>query len=231
MSAPTVRAWLAFLSTIIVLFSVTGESPASTSVARAADTGGTTEIVSLHPSVDVENATSTQLKRLAHALDRFSTTGLKLPDLEVRFASHEADCNGHSGWFTATTEPWRISICSETHSTYVHELAHAWERANLTDLRRERFMGLRGYTTWADRNVPWNQRGMEGVAFIIQQGLSGLPLPPALSHERCSRLEAFRFLTGIPDPRLDEWTAAGHHFSSCPESVHLQNESTMALVR
>lgn len=231
MSTPAVRTWLAFLSTIVVLFSVTGEPPASTPVARAAVTGGTTEAVSLHPSVDAENATSTQLKQLAKALDRFSTTGLKLPDLEVRFSSHEAACNGHDGWFTATTEPWQISICSETHSTYVHELAHAWERANLTALRRERFMGLRGYTIWADRNVPWNQRGMEGVAFIIQQGLNGLPLPPALSHEHCSRLKAFRFLTGIPDPRLDEWTDAGHYQSSCPESVHLQNESAMAPAR
>lgn len=231
MSTPTGRVWLAFLSTIIVLFSVTGEPSAATPVAPAADTEGTTTAVSLHPSVDAENATSTQLKRLAEALDRFSTTGLKLPDLEVRFSRHEADCNGHDGWFTATTEPWHISICSETYPTYEHELAHAWERANLTDLRRERFMELRGYTIWADREVPWNQRGMEGVAFIIQQGLSGLPLPPALSHEHCSRLEAFRFLTGIPDPRLDEWTAAGHYLSSCPKSVHLQNESAMAPVR
>ncbi len=72
----------------------------------------------------------------------------------------------------------------------------------MTDDARARFMELRGYTVWSDHEVPWNQRGVEDAAFVIQQGLGGLPLPPVLSDELVSRLDAFQLLTGFPDPRL-----------------------------
>lgn len=68
-------------------------------------------------------------------------------------------------------------------------------------------MDLRGYEVWSDATFNWNERGTEGAAFIIQQGLSGLPLPPALSDETLSRLAAFELLTGVPDPRLAQWQA------------------------
>jgi hypothetical protein len=91
---------------------------------------------------------------------------------------------------------------------YEHELAHAWEAGSMTNELRSAFMDLRGYTDWSGSDMPGNERGIEGVAFVIQQGLAGLPLPPALGTEAISRLEAFELLTGQPAPRLVEWVEA-----------------------
>ena len=164
--------------------------------------------VSLTPSVTVRNASPTQLGRLAVALNRFTAVGLELPDLEIEFFIDQVDCRGHLGRFDPGTTPWRISICSAADFVYEHELAHAWERATMTDELQHAFMRLRGHTIWSDPEVPWNQRGMEGVAFVIQQGLGGLPLPRVLGSEALSRLAAFELLTGRPDPRLVEWIGA-----------------------
>jgi len=68
-------------------------------------------------------------------------------------------------------------------------------------------MNLRGLEHWADQDVPWNRRGTEWAAVVIQQGLNGLPLPPALSNETKSRLDSFELLTGKVAPVLTEWIA------------------------
>jgi hypothetical protein len=156
------------------------------------------------PRIDVLGASPTEEARLMLAISRFDRAGLALPDLVVGFFHGDTErCHGHAGLFEHRPEPWRISICEgDAEWVYEHELAHAWERANLADDVRQRFMELRGHRAWADSDVAWNERGVEGVAFVIQQGLSGLPLPPALSDEHRSRLEAYLLLTGQPDPRI-----------------------------
>jgi hypothetical protein len=159
------------------------------------------------PRIEVRGASPTEEARMMLAISRFDGAGLTLPDLLIRFA-HEEDerCHGHAGLFEYSSEPWRISICDGNAGwVYEHELAHAWERANLDDEVRQRFMELRGFSVWTGSHVSWNHRGAEGVALIVQQGLSGLPLPPALSDDQRSRLEAYRLVTGQPDPRLDDW--------------------------
>lgn len=161
---------------------------------------------SLSPRITVHNATPAQLDRLALALQRFANAGLELPALEIRFPADMESCDGAHGRFRTSSTLWLILICpTELDMVYEHELAHAWERANLTDQQRQTFMKMRGYEVWNDKSLAWNERGMEGVALIVQQGLSGLPLPPVLSEKHRSRLEAFEFLTGITDPRLGSW--------------------------
>lgn len=158
---------------------------------------------SLSPAVSVGDASSEQADRLAFAVDRFHNAGLPLPDLEVRFSYDQATRNGGMGLFQTEHIPWRITICSQADFVYAHELTHAWELANLTDETRQRFMELRGHLSWADPSVPWSERGVEGVAFIIEQGLLDQPLPAIVSDELASRLAAFELLTGKPSPRLD----------------------------
>lgn len=155
--------------------------------------------------VVIVGGTLEQRKRLGLALDRFAETGLALPELEIVFDPSGESCKGHHGLFQTGFRPWRVSICSEVDSVYEHELAHAWEAATLTDEERGGFMKLAGYTVWSDTSVPWNRRGMEAAALVIQQGLGGLALPPALSDDQSLRLEAFHLLTGVPDPRLARW--------------------------
>ena len=155
--------------------------------------------------VNVRNASPSQHSRLAAALERFALAELELPDLEVVFSDDTAACRDHLGLFLSRTTPWRILICSRVDFLYEHELAHAWEKANLSEETRQKFMELRGYRNWSDYSAAWNERGVEGAAFVIQQGLAGLPLPPVLGREAVNRLVAFELLTGRPAPRLVEW--------------------------
>lgn len=157
------------------------------------------------PQVTVVGGTSEQRNRMNEATQRFISSGLHLPPLTVELGSGPAECNGHHGVFRSRT--MTISICSTVESVYEHELAHAWERTNLTDGLRTAFMALRGYDVWSDPEVPWNERGVEGAAFVIQQGMATLPLPPALGDEFTSRMQAFELLTGVPAPRLAAWMA------------------------
>ncbi len=163
-------------------------------------------VVPSTPRLTILGANPEQHERLELAITRFERAGLTLPPLVVSFHDDLGACGGHHGLFQPAFDPWLISICdSGMDAVYEHELAHAWEREYLTDDVRRAFMDARGSTTWADHSVPWNQRGVEGVAFVIQQGLSGSPLPAMLSAEHLSRLEAFELLTGRIAPRLVEW--------------------------
>jgi hypothetical protein len=169
--------------------------------------GRSLTVVPPTPEVTVRNGSPAQLRRLEEALARFHSAGLHLPDLEIEFSDDVTNCRGHYGLFQPGHTPWRVRLCSPLDFVYEHELAHAWERAFLTDEMRHEFMELRSYATWADPAVPWNERGIEGVAIVVQQGLAGLPLPPTLSTEHQSRLAAFALLTGRPAPSLLEWCA------------------------
>jgi hypothetical protein len=164
----------------------------------------------------IEGGSVTDRARMRLAIRRFNDAGLELPSLQIAFrAPSDEECHGALGYFSTSKDIWQISICSEIESVYEHELAHAWERANLTDAQRRRYTAFRGLPTWSDKDYAWNQRGVEDAAFVIQHGLAGLPLPPALGVEAKSRLEGFEMLTGKPAPRLVEWLA--HNEVSCVE--------------
>jgi hypothetical protein len=154
----------------------------------------------------VHNATAEDLGRLGQAVMAFANGDLKLPAVDIWFHPDQEPCSERHGLFMATSESWQIRICSsDIEFVYEHEFAHAWVTANVTDTKRSAFMNLRGLEHWADREVPWNQRGTEWAAVIIQQGLSGLPLPPVLSNEAKSRLKSYELLTGRVAPALLEW--------------------------
>jgi len=156
--------------------------------------------------LSVHNATPEDLGRLGEAVMAFATADLELPAVDIWFHTDLEPCGEHYGLFRATSESWPIQICSsDVEFVYEHELAHAWVTANVTDAQRFAFMDLRGLENWADGDVPWNQRGTEWAAVVIQQGLSGLPLPPALSNEARSRLESYELLTGKIAPTLVDW--------------------------
>lgn len=158
-----------------------------------------------HPAVMVRNASPEQIARLERAIAAFTNAGLDLPDLEIEFMNEDA-CAGAHGRFRATNPRWQIRICSaDLGFVYEHELAHAWEQANLTDEQRQAFLELRGYTNWSDHDRPRNERGVERVALVLQQGLAGLALPPVLGAEAVSRLEDFELLAGRPAPVLEAW--------------------------
>lgn len=154
----------------------------------------------------VDNATAEDLGRLGKAIMAFASADLELPGLDIWFHTDRGLCAEHLGLFKTTSESWQVRICSSDIPTvYEHELAHAWVAANVDDSQRSAFMNLRDLEYWAGSDVPWNERGTEWAAIVIQQGLSGLPLPPALSNEAKSRLESYELLTGRVAPVLVNW--------------------------
>lgn len=72
-----------------------------------------------------------------------------------------------------------------------------------------------GYQTWNDQAYPWNQRGIELAAVVIQQGISGLPLPQALSEKTTIHVEGYQLLTGAPSPRYLAWLGT-HDLAGAP---------------
>lgn len=155
----------------------------------------------------VHGASDAQIERLEDALRRFAAADLALPRLAVIFHDDQAPCRDHRGVFLSHPDPREIHICSERLEwVYEHELAHAWIAHNLSAQQRQAFMDLASYETWSDTSHPWNERGIEGAAVVIQQGISGLPLPPVLS-DKTKRLhvDGYQLLVGNPSPRYTAW--------------------------
>lgn len=172
----------------------------------AADTVESGVDTSDRGAVTVYGATPADLVRLGDAAKAYAAAGLELPGVEIWFDTDVENCEDHRGKFSAGAELRRIRICDSTvDSVLAHELAHAWVQANVDEEQRMAFLTERGLDTWGDRDVPWNERGVEWAAVIIQQGVSGLPLPPAPSDDLRSRLTAFELLTGGPAPILLLW--------------------------
>ena len=95
--------------------------------------------------------------------------------------------------------PWRIDVCSDLDFVVPHELAHAWAAANLDDDDRARYVDARGLTNWADTRVPWEERGTEDAAFMIQQNLRAIDLDVS-SAAWSERIRAYEVLTGMTSP-------------------------------
>ncbi|MGH8924986.1 MAG: hypothetical protein ACRDWA_10175 [Acidimicrobiia bacterium] len=204
--AVALMLWLSPLGPSNLPVIIAGPGPAE-AVPMVARSESNTHADTQRPvGLTVHNATAEELGRLGEAVTAFSKAKLELPTLDIAFYSDHELCDEHYGLFRATPEPWQIRICSsDIGFVYEHELAHAWVTANVDEETRSAFMNLRGLSHWADSNVPWNQRGTEWAAVVIQQGLSGLPLPPVLSNEAKSRLESYELLTGGAAPVLVNW--------------------------
>ena len=151
------------------------------------------------PSVDVSGGDADDHRRLDEALQRFSDELLELPDLAVIFYDDEVECAGHEGLFQKSHTPWRILICTNLECVPTHELAHAWEAANLDDDDRAHYMARRGLAGWNDQSLPWIERGIEDAAFNLQQNLT-VSNPAIDSAVWQERVQAYELLTGRSSP-------------------------------
>lgn len=208
----------AHFATIMIVFAVTGlgtpsesigQRPSSASIDRPSDHG---IIVGDLPGSMFHGATESQAERMAWAIDRFERLGLELPSLDIHFAN---DCQERFGaWGRFQHEsgpPWRIDVC--TTAAYLHELAHAWDRWNLTDAERRMYLELRGLEMWRGDDVPWDERGTEDLAILVAR-VVGQGVNNYRSEDRLSDLSDFARITGVAVP--DGATA---------ELIDSQNES------
>lgn len=152
-------------------------------------------------TIVIHGGDTAQVQSVKWALGRYRAAGLEgMPTLDVYLHTPREACNGYLGTF----QDGRIDLCtgdsSEPYARKIalHELAHAWAKANVDSGLRERFLKLRNLAAWNDFGLPWKERGTEQTAEIIAWGLGEgevtplLPLP--IDPE--DLIEAYAVLTG-----------------------------------
>lgn len=141
------------------------------------------------------------------AVDLFAQADMPLPPL--RFVYHGDDATSCRGWRGAhryhdgqstihicTSDPGKV-----TAALVLHEIAHAWSAAELSDERKAAFQALRGWSQWSDHgDTPWHENGTEQAAEILMWGLIDRPVGlVTINDNSCDDLDAgYRSLTGQP---------------------------------
>jgi hypothetical protein len=139
------------------------------------------------------------------AVNRYREAGLEVPPVDVYFHSESTGCRGNLGY----TAGERIDLCVRLamepgpQRIVLHELAHAWAGAHLTDEARSAFTEMRGAPTWNDLAYPWKDRGTEQAAEIIAWGLGDGSMLPIVHGDLdpSSLARGFRMLTGAEPVR------------------------------
>jgi hypothetical protein len=161
--------------------------------------------------IRVHHASAAERRLVAWAVGRYAKAGLMLPSLDIEFRPLQA-CGVAWAFFDRAHD--RIVDCTassnaawvpsaEVKEVLLHELAHAWDWANLLEPTRRRFMAMQGLTTWRGRIEEWRQLGCEQAAEIVAWGLMDEQLgslTDRLTSIFAMRAEdlpvAFRLLTG-----------------------------------
>jgi hypothetical protein len=159
--------------------------------------------------VRIVGGTSDQHEMADWAIGRFEAVGFTLPPLEIRFEGRGA-CKGHLGLYDdGVVRECRIHTDLWASRELLHEMAHAWLDANLTAAQRERFLELRGLTTWSNPSVLWEERGYEQAAEIIAWAIGdqgqGIYMPSIPNNGLRQLADAYGQLTNNPLPKLAPW--------------------------
>ena len=147
-----------------------------------------------------------QSAQIRWAVDLFDRAGLALPPVELVHSASTEPCRGRAGLHRRIGEGSTIWICTDDAGPaeeflYLHELAHAWDRAALTEQRRAGFLELRGLDAWQGTDPErWNDYGAEQAAEIVVWALIDRPIwPVRVRYQSCADLAAaYGQLTGRP---------------------------------
>ena len=158
------------------------------------------------PAVTMTGLTAQQVAVAEWALALYAQAGLDLPAVELVAEATTGPCLGRAGLHVVEAGRSVIHLCGQRERhldefLVLHELAHAWDRAALTDARRDAFLSLRGLTEWRnDDPERWGERGAEHAAEIITWGLMDRPVRVVqIPDADCARLRAgYVVLTGGP---------------------------------
>ena len=136
------------------------------------------------------------------AVSRYRAAGLRLPSIDVYWHRDPTGCRGGQGYY----DNGRVDLCAgvlinlESQYIVLHELAHAWCDAHLTQRQRVAFDADRGIPTWNSSNYAWTDRGFEQSAEILAWGLGDGILTPAIPGDSriATYVAEFEFLAGVP---------------------------------
>ncbi len=164
-----------FTAVLLIAVSISMAAPLAPAIAEAeantvTEPEAPTITASLSPTLTVVG-TDDQRALVEDAQSTFTSLGMALPDLEIRFWDNDEACDGHMGMFRPRSEGWGIDICSELAFVVPHEMGHAWERAALSDADREAYMAERGFETW--QHAERNESAIEDVAHVLQLVVRG----------------------------------------------------------
>lgn len=181
--------WTVALSTVLV-----------PSAIRALDDASAIRVIG---EARLHDPTAPGAEMLGWALERYREAHLAVPAVDVHFHPDPSGCRGNLGYF----EGLRVDLCVRLEMEpgpqriVLHELAHAWTRAHLTDDARAAFTLVRGLATWSDESADWKDRGIEQAAEIMAWGLGDGTMMPMISGDRdpAALADAFQVLTGA-DP-------------------------------
>lgn len=151
--------------------------------------------------------TSDERELVRWAVGRFDQIGFELPDVRVSFHEDSAPCGGHAGRYVMSDGLALISICVPDLDTFafdllrrrtlVHELAHAWDAANLDDAARAELLPVVDSAAWSAPESDWHRRGSERFAETIVWGLYDQLRRPVDIDVPCAELHAdFVRITG-----------------------------------
>jgi hypothetical protein len=131
------------------------------------------------------------------ALDRYEKAGLELPPVEIYIHSDRSECNGLNGYLGGSEETgWIVHSCG-VGFTLLHELGHAWDRHNLDDETKAKFLASAQANVWRDTEN-WLLSGEEHAANVLAWGLMEERINQTRTrpYDHDSMLLAYQTLTG-----------------------------------
>lgn len=119
-----------------------------------------------------------QIGLVESSMMRFSDIGLQRPPhVVVSFHDDVEQCAGNLGLSTVENQLPRIRICWShedpgvqrvvREQALVHEVAHVWLDANVSDISRNEFVALTGSDSWNLGSTTWTERGVERAAELL----------------------------------------------------------------
>jgi hypothetical protein len=141
------------------------------------------------------------------AIGRFDEVGLEVPGVRIVVDPADELCAGVHGRFVAGDRDPKIVLCLEHRESYeavlyrrrtmMHELAHAWDHATLTEQDRLALQPLLGVDTWYGGTHQWEDRGAERLAETLVWGFYDQLRRPVLIDVGCGELHRdFVAITG-----------------------------------
>jgi hypothetical protein len=154
--------------------------------------------IAIRPGIVVFSQDPSQGQLARWAVARFERAGLEAPTVEIRFHTDASGCGGHLGY----AKGGRVDVCTVlvnemARRNLLHEMSHIWIDQNAPDTRREKFLDLRGLSSWNSSTDPWQERGYEQAAETMAWALGDRILSAQIpDNERAQLAAAFELLTG-----------------------------------
>lgn len=189
-------------------------------------------------TIAVYNGTPALNEALSWGLERYAMAGLEVPPIgSATFTVQSKMCDDIRARYLPTARGVELELCMDERTAcwenppeadpevceghcpahvpgvlaiVLHEIAHAWLDANLATIDTEGFLEHAGLEAWRDRDLAWDENGVEHAADTIAWGLMDRDIEMLrLGQPTAEELtRGFRLLTGTdPLPKADPETA------------------------